>query len=93
MSFALGMTYIYNGQRTVGEDLIRRTLDYVMVRNGYTWDFPLSWQVDTGNRTYGTDYYMNMILWSVPAALAGQDLSGPCKPGGLVDRMIKAAAR
>jgi uncharacterized protein (DUF608 family) len=91
MSIALGMTYIYNGQRTVGEDLIRRTLDYVMVRNGYTWDFPLSWQVDSGNRTYGTDYYMNMVLWSVPATLAGQDLSGPCKPGGLVDRMIKAA--
>jgi uncharacterized protein (DUF608 family) len=92
-SFMLGMTYLYNGQTTLGEDVIRRTLAYVMVHNGYTWDFPLSWQVDSGTRTYGSDYYQNMVLWSAPAALAGQDLSGPCKSGGLVDRMIKAAVR
>jgi len=90
--FMLGMTYVYNGQRAFGEDVIRRTLDYVMVRNGYTWDFPLVWEVDSGKRVYGSDYYQNMMLWSVPAVLAGQDLSGPCKPGGLVDRILKAAA-
>jgi hypothetical protein len=33
------------------------------------------------------------MLWSVPAAMAGQDLSGPCKPGGLVDRILKAGAK
>ena len=88
----LGMTYLYNGQKDFGEDVIRRTLAYVMVHNGFTWDFPLSWQVDTGKRTYGSDYYQNMVLWSSPAALAGQDLTGPCKSGGLVDRIIKAAA-
>lgn len=91
--FMLGMTYIYNGQRAFGEDVIRRTLDYVMVRNGYTWDFPLVWEVDSGKRVYGSDYYQNMMLWSVPAAMAGQDLSGPCKPGGLVNRILKAAAK
>lgn len=91
--FMLGMTYLYHGQKDFGEDVIRRTLAYVMVHNGFAWDFPLSWQVDTGTRTYGSDYYQNMILWSAPAVLAGQDLSGPCKPGGLVDRMMKAAAR
>ncbi len=90
--FMLGMTYVYSGQRAFGEDVIRRTLDYVMVRNGYTWDFPLVWEVDSGKRVYGSDYYQNMMLWSVPAVLAGQDLSGPCKPGGLVDRILKAAA-
>jgi hypothetical protein len=64
-----------------------------MVRNGYTWDVPLVWEVDSGKRVYGSDYYQNMMLWSVPAVMAGQDLSGPCKPGGLVDRILKAAAQ
>jgi hypothetical protein len=63
-----------------------------MVRNGYTWDFPLVWEVDSGKRVYGSDYYQNMMLWSVPAVMAGTDLAGPCKPGGLVDRILKAAA-
>ena len=44
-----------------------------------------------GQRTTGTDYYQNMMLWSAPAALAGTDLTGPCRPGGLVERMIRAA--
>ena len=86
----LGMTYMYNGQQAFGEDVIRRTLDYVSVCNGYTWDFPLVWEVDSGKRVYGSDYYQNMMLWSVPAVMAGQDLSGPGKPGGLVDRIIRA---
>ena len=43
-----------------------------------------------GRRTFGTDYYQNMMLWSAPAALMGTDLSGPAKKGGLVQRMIDA---
>jgi len=31
-----------------------------------------------------------MMLWAVPAALKGQGLSEPSKPGGLVDRILKA---
>ena len=44
-----------------------------------------------GQRTGGTDYYQNMMLWSALAALACTDLTGPCKPGGLVDRILYAA--
>jgi hypothetical protein len=86
----LGMTYLQTGQRDFGVDLIRRVLDYVIVRQGNTWDFPLVWDVQNGARFYGSDYYQNMMLWSVPAVLEGQDLAGPCKPGGLVDRILKA---
>lgn len=49
--------------------------------------------VDTGERTFGNDYYQDIMLWSLPAAIEGQDLSGPTKPGGLVDRVVKAARR
>jgi hypothetical protein len=33
-----------------------------------------------------------MMLWSLPAALNGEDVSAPVHPGGLVDRIIRAAA-
>jgi hypothetical protein len=89
-SLMLGMTYIYNGQRDFGLDIIRRIMAYV-VQKGYTWDFPLVWDAETGRRWYGSDYYQNMMLWSVPAVLAGsRDLAGPCRAGGLVERIIEA---
>ena len=47
---------------------------------------------DNGKRTYGADYYQNMVLWGLPAALDYQDLAGPCQSGGLVDRVLKGAA-
>ena len=46
---------------------------------------------DTGERTYGNDYYQDMMLWAMPSAVAGQDLHGPCAPGGVVDRVLQAA--
>ena len=60
---------------------------------GYTWDAPniMRGDEDTGQRHFGADYYQNMMIWSVPAALRGQDLTGPAKPGGLVHRVIQAA--
>ena len=41
-------------------------------------------RADTGARTFGTDYYQDMMLWSMPAALEGKDLKGACDSGGLV---------
>ena len=88
--FMLGMTYIYNGQQEFGEDIMRRMMTYV-VQKGYTWEFPIVWDPATGRHTFGSDYYQNMIMWSVPAVIAGsQDLAGPCKPGGLVQRILAA---
>ena len=48
---------------------------------------------DTGESVYGHDYYQDMMLWSLPAALDGKDLAAPAQPGGLVDRVVKAARR
>jgi len=45
---------------------------------------------DTGQRAFGADYYQNMMLWAVPAALQDQDLTGPMQAGGLVERVIAA---
>ena len=47
--------------------------------------------VDTGERTYGNDYYQDMMLWSLPAALEGKDFGAPMRPGALEDRILRAA--
>ena len=51
---------------------------------------------DTGQRGYlngGSDYYQDLMIWSLPAAINGTDLGAPCRPGGLVDRVTRAGAR
>ena len=62
---------------------------------GYTWDVPnvMRGDVDTGERTAGNDYYQDLILWSLPAAIAGEPLDKTVEPGGLVYRIIQASTR
>jgi len=89
----LAMTYIYAGKRQLGLDIARRVWHNIVCRHGYTWDMPniMRGDEDTGERTFGNDYYQDMMLWSLPAALSGDDFSGPCAPGGIVTRVIRAA--
>jgi uncharacterized protein (DUF608 family) len=89
----LAMTYMYAGQREFGLDLARRCWENITCTWRYTWDAPniMRGDKDTGESVYGHDYYQDMMLWSLPAALAGQPMDGVVKPGGLVDRILKAA--
>jgi len=88
------MTYMYNGEREFGLELAYRAWHNMVCRQGYTWDMPniMRGDVDTGERTFGNDYYQDMMLWALPAALAGQTVDRPCRKGGLVDRVLRAAA-
>jgi uncharacterized protein (DUF608 family) len=88
-TFMLAMTYAYRGQVEFGLELARRTVHEV-VQRGWYWDWPVAIDAVPGPRT-GFDYYQNMVLWSLAAAARGQDLTGPCQPGGLVDRIERAA--
>jgi uncharacterized protein (DUF608 family) len=92
-SLMLAMTYLQAGDAEFGTDLARRTMRTIVIENGCSWDSPIVVRGDTGERIYGNDYYQNLVLWALPAALAGNDLAGPCRPGGLVDRMISAARK
>jgi uncharacterized protein (DUF608 family) len=85
----LGMLYMYRGQLDFGLELARRVVAEV-VRRGWTWDWPVV--LDGNEPRIGFDYYQNLVLWSLPAAILGQDLQGPCAPGGLVERIIQAGA-
>jgi len=89
----LAMTYMYAGEREFGLELARRCWENIVCGWGYAWDMPniMRGDADTGESVYGHDYYQDMMIWSLPAVLAGQDLSGPVKPGGLVDRVLQAA--
>jgi hypothetical protein len=53
------------------------------------WDLPVA--IDpVDHPRVGSDYYQNLMLWSLPAALEGTDLASSCRDGGLVDRIIRA---
>jgi hypothetical protein len=89
------MTYMYNGEPEFGIELARRVWHNLVCLQGYTWDMPniMRGDLDTGERVFGNDYYQDMMLWSLPAAIANRDLSDPAKPGGFVARIIQAARR
>jgi uncharacterized protein (DUF608 family) len=89
-SLMLAMVYAYHGDRDRALEIGRRTMRAVAVENGCSWDSVLVLRGDTGERIYGNDYYQNLMLWALPAALAGEDLAAPCASGGLVDRIIAA---
>jgi uncharacterized protein (DUF608 family) len=85
----LAMTYMYAGQCEVGLELARQCSTAIM-EQGWSWDIPSTVEGGTRARQCGFDYYQNLMLWSLPAAIMGADLRGPCQPGGLVDRIIQA---
>ena len=89
----LAMTYIQAGQEELGLDLARRYWENLVLSQRHAWDLPVMVRGDTGRRLHGTDYYQCMMLWALPAALAGQDLKAYCAAGALVDRIIKAGAK
>jgi uncharacterized protein (DUF608 family) len=90
--YFLSMVYMYEGQKEFGLELLRKNLEIYACKHGYAWDGVnvCSGHGDTGERSYGFEYGQNMGLWGVIAALQKQDVSGPVKPGGLVERLIKA---
>jgi len=86
-TFMLAMTYMYCGQREFGIELARRTVNKIAAQ-GWYWDWPVV--IDATLPRIGFDYYQDMMLWTLPAAIAGEDLTGPAQPGGLVDRVLEA---
>ena len=91
----LAMNYMYEGQVAYGIELARKTWHNIVCLQGYTWDVPniMRGDVDTGERVFGNDYYQDLMLWSLPAAVNAQPLNKPVQPGGLVYRVIQASTK
>jgi hypothetical protein len=86
----LGATYIYAGDVETGKEIVRTCLDGISVAEGYTWTQPNVVSGDNGRVIYGSDYYQNMMLWAVPAALDGHDIRKATAIGTLIDRVLRA---
>ena len=95
--YMLGMTYLYEGNRAFGLELIRKVIHEWAIRWGQMWDGTNVWYANVNEDNLptftGPDYYLKMNLWGAPAALAGEDIAGTSRPGGLVDRIIKAGSQ
>jgi uncharacterized protein (DUF608 family) len=89
----LAMTYLYAGESDFGLDLARKGWESLCLKQGYMWDLPNNIHGDTGQRVFGTDYYQNMLLWALPAAVTGVDLKTSCKTGGLIDAVMRAGEK
>jgi len=86
----LGMTAMQLDEGPWGLEIIRRLWANLCLAQGHTWDLPNMVRGSDGWRVFGTDYSQNMILWALPAALAGQDLAAACSEGSLVQRVLEA---
>ncbi len=93
LEYQLAQTCMYEGRKELGLDLLKRTLEVSACTWGNTWEAwnACSVKADDGSRGYGMDYFHNLCLWNTPAALMGQDLAGPARPGGLIQRLLQAA--
>ncbi len=87
----LAMTYIYSGDLATGLGLAEKHWKNLVCNQGHHWDLPNAVSGDTGKRIYGTDYYQNMMLWALPAAIDSKDIKQYCIEGGFIDRIIQAA--
>jgi len=86
------LTFIYEGQKEFGLELLRKNLELNYLVWGYTWDGVncCSAGGDTGEVNYGWDYWFNWSIWTAPAALLNQDITAMTQPGGLVHRILEA---
>jgi uncharacterized protein (DUF608 family) len=80
---------MYAGETEFGLEQARKCFENLVDR-GYYWNQPCIIQAATGERMSGYDYYQNLMLWSVPAALEKSDLRGPCMHGHFADLIIEA---
>jgi uncharacterized protein (DUF608 family) len=90
-TYMLGMTFMYEEDKETGLEIVRRSMYNTVIRHRHPWDLTNMIRCDTGERTFGTDYYQNMMLWAVPAAVEGKDISYLVAKSGLVDRVIQAS--
>ncbi len=87
------MTFMYSGRRDTGMEIVKRIYEAIAIKTRSPWNQRCLISSDSGLPVWGDDYYSNLVIWAVPMALAGQNVSAFCATGGLVDRMIRAAAK
>ena len=88
----LAATYMYHGKSAVGMELAKNSLAGI-TKFGTTWTQPNLVNGANGQRIYGSDYYQNLVLWALPAAVEKTNLTHIAEPSGLVSRVIEAGKK
>jgi uncharacterized protein (DUF608 family) len=84
-------TFVYHGHVDVGLEIARRIYEAIVLKTRSPWNQRCLISSETGLPVWGDDYYSNLVIWSLPMALAGENIAQFVQPGTLVDRMIRAA--
>jgi non-lysosomal glucosylceramidase len=87
-SLCAAMTMMYHGHSTTGLRVAERIVESLFVRHLTPWNQHCLLAADDGRPVWGSDYYSNMVIWAVPLALAGEDLTSVTRPGGLLARIV-----
>ncbi|HID95474.1 MAG TPA: hypothetical protein EYP53_05380 [Candidatus Latescibacteria bacterium] len=87
-SLCAAMTFILRGRREVGLEIGRRLMEAIYEAHRTPWNQRCLIASDDGRPIWGDDYYSNMVIWTLPMVLAGQDIRDFCAEGGLVGKIL-----
>lgn len=92
-SFIVAATCLYH--QTAREEAWRTTQTTIDAlfreANAMPWGWPCCMNGSDGWIGHGHDYQDSLSIWTLPMAMAGQDLWGACQPGSLVHDILAAA--
>ncbi|HLJ13976.1 MAG TPA: GH116 family glycosyl hydrolase, partial [Bryobacteraceae bacterium] len=84
------MTFLYHGRRDTGLDIAHHLADAAFLRARAPWNQRCLLYGETGMPCWGDDYYSNMVMWTLPMALAQENIES-FTHSGLVARVLRAA--
>ena len=90
-SLCAAMTFILRERREIGLEVARRLMEAIHELHQTPWNQRCLIASDDGRPIWGDDYYSNMVIWTLPMVLAGQDIRQFCGEKGLVGRILGAS--
>jgi len=89
-TIVFAMTCMYAGQLERGLELAEQTWRNLVIKQGLGWDMCHIVHAADGHQMFGADYNQMGVIWFLPSAIEGRDVTGPLREGGLVSDMLEA---
>ncbi|MCL2666043.1 MAG: GH116 family glycosyl hydrolase, partial [Defluviitaleaceae bacterium] len=87
------MTCMYGGFKERGYELAENTWRNLIIKQGLGWDMTHIVHALDGHKMFGSDYNQMGVIWFLPAAMEGTDITGPMREGHLVQSILEAAKK
>ncbi|MCL4544437.1 MAG: GH116 family glycosyl hydrolase [Chloroflexi bacterium] len=84
------MTMAYLGRQEAALTVAEHIYRSIAERHRTPWNWYCLIGGADGRPIWGLDYYSDMVIWALPMALAGQDITTFSTQGGLIDRLLVA---